>query len=132
MPPFIERRKRPRLNLRCPVSLYTDVNGLSVVRTKTENLSSEGFYCIVAGRFPLHQRLVSVIEIPLESWRHSEQTLRLRCQVSVTRVEELANGAYGIACRIVDYSVVAVDPASASVAAIPGGKPEADPVGSRF
>jgi len=75
----------------------------------TENLSSEGLYCITRELFRPAERLQCEIVIPVESIGAEEAPLRLQCQVTVKRVEALSSG-FGLGCHIEDYALVTGSP----------------------
>ena len=100
-----DRRKRKRVPLHWSVRLLRQ-KGRSVEST-TENLSSEGLYCITQERFKRGERLQCEIVIPEESAGSPEPYLRLQCHVTIERVEHVHRG-FGLGCHIEDYSLVAV------------------------
>jgi hypothetical protein len=97
-----DRRKRPRVALHWPVRLFRQFEGPSVEST-TENLSSEGLYCIISEPFKPGERLQCEIVIAGESLGFSESSIRLQCHVTVKRVEPLDRG-FGLGCHIEDYT----------------------------
>ena len=100
-----DRRKRKRVPLHWPVRLLRQ-RGWPPVESTTENLSSEGLYCITKERFRRGQRLQCEIVIPGESVGSPEAYLRLQCHVTVRRVEHVHRG-FGLGCHIEDYSLAA-------------------------
>ncbi len=98
-----DRRNRPRVALHWPVRLFRQFEGPSVEST-TENLSSEGLYCIISEPFKPGERLQCEIVIPGESLGSSESSIRLQCHVTVRRVEPLDRG-FGLGCHIEDYTL---------------------------
>src|SRR5260370_14617599 len=101
-----DRRKRKRVAVHWPVRLLRQPGKLPVEGT-TENLSSEGLYCITQERFKRGERLQCEIVIPEESAGSPEPYLRLQCHVTIERVEHVHRG-FGLGCHIEDYSLVAV------------------------
>jgi PilZ domain len=99
-----DRRKRRRVSLHWPVRLLRQ-RGMPPVESITENLSSEGLYCITKEQFKQGQRLQCEIVIPGESFGSPEPYLRLQCHVTVRRVEHI-HGGFGLGCHIEDYSLV--------------------------
>src|SRR5258706_13064376 len=91
-----DRRKRKRVALHWPVRLFRQ-EGQSVKST-TENLSSEGLYCITREPFKRGERLQCEIVIPGESPGSPEPFLRLQCHVTVRRVEHL-HRSFGLGCH---------------------------------
>jgi hypothetical protein len=103
-----ERRKRMRVALHWPVRLLRQP-GRPSVETTTENLSTEGLYCITSEPFQPGERLRCEIVIPGESFGFSESAIRLQCHVTVRRVENLSSG-FGLGCQIEDYGVTTDSP----------------------
>ena len=98
-----DRRKRPRVALHWPVRLFRQFEGPSVEST-TENLSSEGLYCIISEPFKPGERLQCMLAIPEGSFG-LESSVGLECHVTVRRMEQLRSG-FGLGCHIEDYSLV--------------------------
>jgi len=98
-----DRRKRKRVAVHWPVRLFPPAGKPSVDST-TENLSSEGLYCISGEPFQTGERLQCEIVIPGERLGFSEPYMRLQCHVTVKRVEHLRHG-FGLGCYIEDYSL---------------------------
>lgn len=106
----VERRRRLRANLRLEVQFFKQ-DGIKPIRTRTENVSSEGFYCLAGGRFTPGERLECLITIPAMHPEDPTDALVLRCRVQVVRVELPAAGGFsGVGCRIEEYSVVHLSP----------------------
>src|SRR5260221_3565439 len=99
-----ERRKRKRIALHWPVRLFRDPATPSVEST-TENLTSNGFYCVSREPFKLGERLECIIAIPAGSFGYSESPIRLQCRVRVTRIEDQGEG-FGLGCVIEDYDLL--------------------------
>ena len=101
-----ERRRRRRVSLHLLVQLRRQ-QGTSLIEGITENISSEGLYCISQEKFELDARLQCKIMIPEGSFG-LESSRVLDCRVTVRRVEELPTG-FGLGCQIEDYTL-AIDP----------------------
>ena len=99
-----ERRKRKRIALHWPVYLYRD-QGAPSVESTTENLTSNGFYCVSKEPFRLGEQLECVIAIPAGAFGYSEAPIRLQCRVKVMRVESQSE-SFGLGCYIEDYELV--------------------------
>lgn len=99
-----ERRKRKRISLHWPVRLFRNPGNASVEST-TENLTSNGFYCVSKEPFELGEQLECVIAIPAGSFGYSEAPIRLQCRVRVMRVENQRDG-FGLGCSIEDYDLL--------------------------
>jgi len=70
----------------------------------TENLSSEGLYCITQEPFKLGEDMKCEIVLPGEIFGSSEPSIRMQCHITVRRVERLGRG-FGLGCHIEDYSL---------------------------
>ncbi len=98
-----ERRKRPRAAVHWPLQ-FLQPGSPEVLNTVTENLSSEGLYCCVAGRFARGETRECTVAVPVHRPRNSCRILTLHCKVRIVRVESIdGNGTVGIGCRIEDY-----------------------------
>jgi hypothetical protein len=99
-----ERRKRMRIALHWPVYLYRD-EGAASVESTTENLTSNGFYCVSKEPFQLGEQLECVIAIPAGAFGYSADPIRLQCRVKVVRVENQID-CFGLGCAIEDYELL--------------------------
>jgi hypothetical protein len=100
-----ERRRRARARVHWPIALFPNQTGEDAVETVTQNLSSDGFYCLSRKRFIVEELLLCTLRIPMTGLGGRES--HLECRARVVRVEEnTADGEYGIACRIEDYRFV--------------------------
>jgi len=104
MDTFTDRRKRKRVGLRWPVRLFRRQEMRSVEST-TENITSNGFYCVSREPFRLGERLECIIVVPSGSYGYSEAPICLQCRVRVTRVEDQQEG-FGLGCWIEDYDLL--------------------------
>jgi hypothetical protein len=111
-----ERRKRKRVALHWPVRLFRGQEAASVEST-TENLTSNGFYCVSREPFETGERLECIIAIPSGSFGYSGSPICLQCRVRVTRVENESDG-FGLGCYIEDYDLL-VDIKQARHAGVP-------------
>jgi len=84
-----DRRRRRRVAVHWPMHLFRQ-SGRPVEST-TENLSSEGLYCITQEPFKQGERLQCMIVIP-ETVVGLESPILLECQVTIRRVENLRHG----------------------------------------
>jgi hypothetical protein len=104
-----ERRKRPRTQVHWRVLLLRDGQA-DAIETVTQNLSSMGFYCLAETALTPGEYLGCVLTIPSHDPSGYERARVLECRVRVTRVEpEKGEKAFGIACQIQDYHLVAED-----------------------
>jgi len=101
-----ERRESLRLPLLW--SVYIARSGVPhPFRSKTRNLSSRGFYCVLNERLTPGEHLECDLVVPTHISRSRDDVLFLRCQTQVVRVEKLEAGeGYGLACRIEEYSLI--------------------------
>lgn len=106
-------RKYRRLRLRCPVALWDPREG-SVISTTTENLSSDGFYCVCSNPLIPGDELQATLKVPCKYWNgHGADYLVLQCDVEVVRtVLNSAQDSFGVALRIKQYVSFAIRPAS--------------------
>ena len=98
-----DRRRRKRIPVHWWVRLFRQSERASV-ESMTENLSSEGLYCITREPFRPGERLQCEIVLPGEIIGSSEPSLRLQCHITVRRVERLDRG-FGLGCYIEDYTL---------------------------
>ena len=99
-----ERRRRTRVLVRWPL-LFRDVPG-AAVDTVTENLSSEGFYCLTSKPFVPGDLRTCTLSAPAYRPDDGSWVILVECQVRVVRVQALSeSGMYGMGCRIEDYRV---------------------------
>jgi hypothetical protein len=92
-----ERRRRERLRLSCGIRLSQ--SGRAPVKTRTENLSSTGFYCTIEEPISPGERLECELSIPRYDLNSSD-CLVLRRRVAVVRLEiKGVEPGFGIACQ---------------------------------
>ncbi len=100
-----DRRKRQRVIVQWPVRIWR--RNEHVLDACTVNISSGGLYCICPGPLSPGDTLIAILEIPGSSADRERPKLMLRCEILVLRVETLAdNSQFGVACRIMNYSVL--------------------------
>jgi len=74
------------------------------VETVTEDLSSDGFYCLSKFRPAPGDLVACTLEVPVHSPNRTQHMVPLDCRVRVVRVEgPNADGLFGLGCRIEDY-----------------------------
>jgi hypothetical protein len=100
---MIERRRLPRLQIRCAVSLWKPSDG-TFIRTVTDNLNSDGFSCLASKSYQPGDELQAILEVTLRIGNGRRKAdLALQCRVEVVRT----GGCHsGVACRITDYMVI--------------------------
>ena len=107
-----DRRRRKRIPVHWRVRLFRQSERASV-ESVTENLSSEGLYCITQEPFKLGEDLKCEIVLPGEIFGSSEPSIRMQCHLTVRRVEHLDRG-FGLGCHIEDYSLATGSPQPAT------------------
>jgi PilZ domain len=100
-----ERRRSYRVPLRW--TLYVALPGATYPRrTATENLSCDGFYCVLDEPLTAGQHIDCDLVVPAYV-PEADDIVSLRWRVQVIRVEKIDCGErYGLACRIQDYRVI--------------------------
>ena len=105
MAPTGERRRRARMALHCPVRLAR-IGDVRTVESRTENLSSQGFYCVSDEAFAPGDRLECVLALPGAVFGYGESPFRLHCRARVMRVEQRQpESGFGLACRIEHFTL---------------------------
>jgi hypothetical protein len=100
----VERRKYERLPLRLPIRLSQGTAQIS--SGVTENISSEGFYCVSPDAFVPGDMLQVVLLLPAHNPGRGEMRACLTCQAQVVRIDPTWLGpGFGIGCRIETYSL---------------------------
>ena len=99
-----ERRKRKRIPLHWPIRLFRQSSAPSVECT-TENLTSNGFYCVSSEPFQLGEWVECIIAIPADSFGYSSAPVCLQCRSRVMRVENQSDG-FGLGCYIESYDLL--------------------------
>jgi PilZ domain len=101
-----ERRSNARVSLDWTVQLTCDAAGFRL-RSRTRNISPNGFYCIVNQWIKPGDRFECDIAVPVHDRGRSGDAVYLRCRVLALRIEPGPTGAdFGLACRIEDYQVI--------------------------
>ena len=107
-----DRRRRKRVPVHWPLRLFRHPEQPSV-ESVTENLSSEGLYCITPEPFKLGEDLKCEIVLLGEIFGSSEPPIRMQCHLTVRRVEHLDRG-FGLGCYIEDYTLATGSPPPAT------------------
>src|SRR5579862_348276 len=100
-----DRRRHPRLRLSYVLRLFRPEHSARI-ETQTEDLSSDGFYCISTQAILPHEMVECELLIPAEPAGDArESDLVLRCRAQVVRVvpDPLAR-TFGVACRLEAYT----------------------------
>lgn len=99
-----ERRKQRRLPLRWPIRV--SAKPLGTARTNTENLSAQGFFCILESSPPLGTILECNLTVPNYSPTSPDALRSIQCQAEVVRLEARGNETgFGVGCRILDFKL---------------------------
>ena len=99
----LERRRRPRLQLRLPVYLFGE-DGLEPLQATTLNISSDGFYCLSKDPLELGQVCGCLLVVPAHDPDARQRKITLTCRVRVVRISHSeSDQLFGIACQIEDY-----------------------------
>jgi hypothetical protein len=101
--PNMERRLQRRLALHWRLRLSCGLVG--PLETRTENLSSQGFYCIL--ETPLVPGDLVACDITIPNYGSSHPVISsITCQAEVVRVEAVGTEwGFGVACRILDFTL---------------------------
>ena len=111
-----DRRSRPRAALEWVVHL-SQAGGKHPIATRTRDVSSQGFYCLVQEPFESGERVECTVVIPIPKSGRPDDVLWLKCQARVLRVEAAAaDTAFGVAFQIEEYCVVHLNPVPAMAA----------------
>ena len=102
MLPDRERRSRSRSRVQWTIQ-FTGTG--EDFKGATRDLSCENFYCLADRPLTRGSRVTCTIMVPGHEPECSD-CVHLECDVEVVRVEP-AGGCFGIACRILKYSVIA-------------------------
>jgi hypothetical protein len=98
-----ERRSRARLPLRLPVRLNMP-DGSGSIDSFTENISSDGFYCLSPRRFEAGENFK--VDVSMPGFQVDHSGIVIRCQVRVMRTDPPgARLGFGIGCRIEHYFI---------------------------
>jgi len=75
------------------------------LRTESQNISREGFYCRVDKPVRPGDRIRCDIVVPTHSFENPDDVVYLRCSALAVRVEKIGD-EFGLACRIEDYCLI--------------------------
>lgn len=90
------------MELRLPVFILRDER--TVLAAVTENVSSQGLCFTSQERLAPGERLVCVLRLTIR--RKPNESPVLRFQAEVVWVRMIADGRFGVGCRIDDYRMV--------------------------
>jgi hypothetical protein len=100
-----ERRRTNRLGLRWHLRLSGETIG--TLETRTENISSRGFYCFLTKPLVPGDAIDCELSIPNYGPAAAGAFRSIVCKAEVVRVE--ARGSehgFGVGCRIVDFMLI--------------------------
>ena len=98
----LNRRKRTRLGVHWRLQFREA--GCAAVETVTQDLSSEGLYCLVGVPFVPGEVRECILHVPARDPEDDTRSVPVSCCVRVVRAEGLAEtGLYGVACRVENY-----------------------------
>lgn len=102
-----ERRSYGRTNLRVPVFLLPMGSSVSI-RTETENVGVEGFFCYVRCLFSPGDRLKFLMVLPSAARESQSATgMCVHGEIEVVRVVVgPSHSTYGIGCRLCSYRIL--------------------------
>ena len=100
---IVERRRDRRLGLRWSMLVSSQASGR--VETRTENLSSGGFYFVLENPLAPGERIECDLTVPNSGRGHKGGIVgSIHCQAEVLRVEALGTDpGFGVACKILDF-----------------------------
>jgi len=102
----VERRRSPRAALHWTLYLICN-SARHPLRTETQDISSDGFYCLVDQPITPGEQIKCDIVVPTHSLADADDVVYLRCAALAVRVEKIGDEAeFGLACRIEDYCLV--------------------------
>ena len=98
----MERRKTNRVALHW--SLRLSSGAIGTIETRTENIGSQGFYCILA--HPLVPGDPLDCELSIPNYGPAGAARSIVCKGEVVRVESRgAEPGFGVGCRILDFTL---------------------------
>ena len=101
----VDRRRRRRMSLALPVVLIRP-GTQAPIETLTENVSSDGFYCLSEQEFWPDEILNCEMCLPGDQVSSvPEHGLRVNCEVRVVRVVSRGLQGFGVACHLDKYTV---------------------------
>jgi len=96
---------RERVTLRCAVSITVSGRDRKL-QTVTENLGSDGFYCVLAESPTAGESFETEIVLSTGSPWAEREGAKLLCLAHVKRVDEKGPHLYGVDFSINDYMIV--------------------------
>jgi hypothetical protein len=97
--------QRERVTLRCAVSITVSGRDRKL-QSVTENLGSDGFYCVLAESPTAGEAFETEIILSTGSPWADRDGAKLLCLAHVKRVEEKGPHLYGVDFSINDYTIV--------------------------
>jgi len=103
--PDADCRGRTQLALSWTIYLLRSTDTYPI-ESKTTAVSCSGFYCIVSELFIVGECVRCTIVIPSFGAHRTHDHVTLECLATVTRLDPIESGKYGLACQIDHYTVV--------------------------
>ena len=102
--PFVERRKKPRVNSSYPAKISGDINEMEKFETLAVmgNMSSTGMYLLAKRRFEINDSIYVVVSLSTSPLK-GKTTPIIAANCNVIRVEPRAEGTYGVAVHMQDH-----------------------------
>jgi len=102
--PFVERRKKPRVNSSYPAKISGDANETEKFETPAVmgNMSSSGMYLHTTRCFEIDELIHVVVNLSTSPLK-GKTTPIIVANCNVLRVEPRAEGTYGIAVHMQDH-----------------------------
>src|SRR5215813_8656157 len=85
-----DRRRRPRATVHWPLQFYQSGDS-ETLHSTTHNLSSEGFYCQISGKFVPGETRECTLVVPAHRPQNGHRMMALQFTVRIVRVELLGN-----------------------------------------
>ena len=101
----VERRRRIRMQVHWPLRLHR-TNAPEIVETLTQDLSSDGFYCLAKTSFVPGEALACILSVPTHHPNGDDRMVSVECRVRIIRVASTQEGVYGVGCRIEEYRLL--------------------------
>jgi hypothetical protein len=100
-----DRRNRERVHVHWPLSFFR-AGTTEILETVTQNLSSDGFYCVTSSVLVPGEIRACTLNVPTHHPNGGPKMRRVLCRVRIVRVEKLENSVYGVGCHIEDYRFI--------------------------
>ncbi|MEI9813409.1 MAG: PilZ domain-containing protein [Acidobacteriota bacterium] len=98
--PAVERRQHPRFRIQCAIRLK--IPGGPHLTASATDVSSGGFFFVSRQAIAADTKVECDLEIP----DGTATPFVLHAEAVVVRLQSIEPGSFGIACRLLDYSVL--------------------------